>query len=153
MTIQRKTYQETFWNKTTAIINSRLYLASSSWPIQSLMTMSLALPHFFCVDCGWQWIAVTQKVTPSVAISSQCFPGLQGDVETQYVTQDNVFVVQFRSVSSARHIIELAIKDMLRQVTVSHTMDMAYPAQCCWLMMVMRSYEHQQSRVPNMFWN
>ena len=48
---------------------------------------------FFCVPCGWQWITVTQRGTPSVAIGSKCFPWLWRDVEARHVTLDDVFIL------------------------------------------------------------
>ena len=118
---------------------------SSSWSIPSLSTMSSALLHFFCVACGWQWITKTQRGTPSVAIGSNCFPWLWRDVEACHVTLDDVFVAQFGSASSTRRVIELAVKDMLGQATIFHTLPSQRRRRC--LMIVVRSYEPVKCRI------
>jgi len=46
-------------------------------------------------------------------------------VEARNVTLDDVFVAQFGSASSTRHVIELAEKDILGQATIFHTVDVA----------------------------
>jgi len=72
---------------------------------------------------------VTQGGTPSVAVSSKCFPGPGRDVEASHVTHDDVFITQFGSASSTKRIIELAVKDILGQAIMPHTMDVAQPTQ------------------------
>jgi len=99
-----------------------IWVYSSSWPIQSLTMMRSAL-LFFCVACGWQWITVTKRGMPSVAI------WLWRDVESRHVTLDDVFTAQFGSASSTRWVTELAVEDILGQATIFHTMDVASPVQ------------------------
>jgi len=51
------------------------------------------------------------------------------NVEARLVTLNDIFIVQFGSGSSVRRFIEFAVKDILGQATISHTMDMAHLAQ------------------------
>ena len=115
--------------------------ATIVWPMPSLTTMSSALLHFFCAACGWQWIVVTKGDTPSVVIGSKCFPGLWWDVEARHATLDDVLIVQLGSSSCARRIIEFAVKDILGQAAIPHTMDVAQPAHTSLRNDGMRSYE------------
>ena len=115
------------WCKKTTKLESFLVTRSLCvlWPIPSLTTMSLTLLHFFCVVFNWEWISVSQRGTPFVAIGSKCLLQLWRDVEARHVTLDDVFIAQFGSVSSTRRVIEFAAKDILGQATIFHTMDMA----------------------------
>ena len=46
-------------------------------------------------------------------------------MEARRVTLDDVFIAQFGSASSSKHVIELAIEDSLGQATIFNTMDVA----------------------------
>ena len=66
-------------------------------------------------------------------------------MEACHVTLDDVFVAQFGSASSTRRVIELAVKDMLGQATIFHTLPSQRRRRC--LMIVVRSYEPVKCRI------
>jgi len=74
------------------------------------------------------WLTTNNQKSERHAIRcdrQQLFPMTVERCGSRHVTLDDIFVAQIGSAGSTRRLIELAVKDIVGQVTIFHTADVA----------------------------